>query len=398
MLSTRIIIMVVNSLVGMSIEIPTRTIVEGSTTLIVPALEEPKKFPSFFNSRGRFVRDVSMICYASYTASKGNELVFADSMSGPGARGIRVANEVSGFSQVILNDISSTSISLARRSAGLNGVSEKCKFSVREVCSFLSTRSDIDGERFDAADVDPFGTPSPFIDSALRSLKDGGLLSVSATDSGVLCGVYPRVALRKYLGFPLRTEYSHEVGMRLLFGLVSMTAMRFELSIVPLFCHHDMHYFMTYSLVLVGNKNSRENESSIGFILHCFRCGYRKVINRDEYFSKRNENSQECPLCEKSILRVGGPLWIGAIQSRDFVNRCQSSKLPIFEHELDIPTYYDLSEISDRLGVRTPRITDVIEKLRSTGRSASRTRLNPRAVRTDAELQEIQSALRELGP
>ena len=390
----------------MSIEIPTRTIAEGSTSLMVPAFEQPAKFPSFFNPRGRFVRDVSIACYSTFASSSslkvGESLTFADSLSGSGARGIRVANEVPEFSEVVLNDISSTSISLARHSSQLNHVLEKCKFSIKEVNSFLSTRSEIDGERFDVVDVDPFGTPSPFIDSALRAIKDGGLLSVSATDSGVLCGVYPRVALRKYLGLPLRTDYSHEVGMRLLFGLASMTAMRFELSIVPLFCHHDMHYFRTYSRVLVGNKNSIENEANIGFILHCFRCGFRDIVKRDELFDspagREEKIHSECPTC-KALLRTGGPLWIGQIQSDAFVKRCFGrSKLQVFEPELDIPTYYDVSEISDKIGVRTPKITNVISKLKSSGRSASRTRLNPKAIRTDAGIPEIHSVLRELGP
>ena len=394
--------MVGHYILAMPVAIPNRTILEGSTTLIVPAREEPEKYPSFFNPRGKFVRDISVICYNAYASSKGSELSFADALSGSGARGVRVANESTRFSTVVLNDISSTSISLAKRSAELNGVSGKCKFSVDETCSFLSSRKEIDGARFDAVDVDPFGTPSPFVDSALRSIKDGGLLSVSATDSGVLCGVYPRVALRKYLGLPLRTDYSHEVGMRLLFGLLSMTAMRFELSIEPLFCHHHMHYFRTYSRVFVGNKNSRENESEIGFILHCFRCGYRRAIGRDEFFSYGNKQRWEIPaLCQScnSSLRVGGPLWIGKIQSIDFVEKCkQISQLNLFEKELDIPTYYDLSEESDKIGVRTPRIADFMIKIRSTGRSASRTRLNPNAVRTDADLLEIHSVLRQLAP
>ncbi|MHB1868231.1 MAG: tRNA (guanine(10)-N(2))-dimethyltransferase [Nitrososphaerales archaeon] len=394
--------MVVDSVkAGMSVPILTSTTVEGTTTLVVPEQDEPTKFPTFFNPRGRYVRDVSIVCYNVFASPrKEDNLVFADSLAGSGARGIRVANEARGFSTVILNDISSTSIDLARRSAELNHVTEKCKFSKTEVCSFLSTREENNGERFDAVDVDPFGTPSPFVDSALRSIKDGGLLSLSATDSGVLCGVYPKVTLRKYLGLPLRSEYTHEVGMRLLFGLLSMTAMRLELSIEPLFCHHDMHYFRTYSQIRVGNKHSRENEEMIGYILHCFRCSYRSIVSREEFFSmkgKQAEISLNCPDCAKSTLRVGGPLWIGKIQSKDFVERCaEISKIPLFEQELDLPTYYDLAETTDRMGVRTPRILDVISKLKSTGRSASRTRLNPGAVRTDAPLPELREVLKEL--
>lgn len=376
--------------------ITTKTIVEGTTQLLVPDTPEPSKFPSFFNSKGKFVRDVSVVCYNAYALASRVELIFADSLSGCGARGVRVANESDRF-RVILNDISSTSIELAKKSASMNGVADKCKFSVKEVCSFLSSREESEGARFDVLDLDPFGTPSPFVDCALRSMKDGGLLSVSATDSGVLCGVYPRVALRKYQGLPLRNEYAHEVGLRLLFGLLSLTAMRLELSIEPLFCHHDMHYFRAYSRVLVGNRNSRENERSIGYIMHCFRCGHRQLIARDDLSNKVDGLDARCPHCSISRLTLGGPLWIGKIQSRHFVGECRKiSKFQLFEDELDLPTYYDLSTIADQIGVRTPKILDVISKLNSIGRIASRTRLNPRALRTDASQKEIQSILEEL--
>ncbi len=381
----------------MAVAIQTKTVREGSTKLVVPEQDEPVKFPTFFNPKGEYVRDISIVCYNAFASSRKGTLVFADSLAGSGARGIRVANEAKGFSTVILNDISSTSIDLAKSSVELNNVSEKCKFSKKEVCSFLSLRAESGGERFDVLDIDPFGTPSPYIDCGLRSLKDGGLLSLSATDSGVLCGVYPRVALRKYLGFPLRTEYSHEVGMRLIFGLLAMTAMRLELSIEPLFCHHDMHYFRTYSIVHVGNSRSRQNEVEIGFILHCFKCGWRSTVSRDDVFFSKEKDSEKCPSCKSSSIRVGGPLWIGKIQSRDFVEICyKNSRMTIFEPESDLATYYDLSEMTDIMGVRTPKIMDVITNLNSAGRSASRTRLNPRAIRTDAPLPEIRSVLKEL--
>ena len=139
---------------------------------MVPEQDAPTKFPTFFNPRGRFVRDVSIACYKAFAlAEKRNDLVFADSLAGSGARGIRVANEAKDFSSVIINDISSTSLDLARRSAELNHVADKCKFSRSEVSAFLSVRQENNGDRFDVVDVDPFGTPSPFIDCALRSLK-----------------------------------------------------------------------------------------------------------------------------------------------------------------------------------------------------------------------------------
>lgn len=35
---------------------------------------------------------------------------------------------------------------------------------------------------FHCVDVDPYGSPSPFIDAAVQCVTDGGLLMVTATD------------------------------------------------------------------------------------------------------------------------------------------------------------------------------------------------------------------------
>ncbi|MDA4111874.1 MAG: hypothetical protein OK439_05005, partial [Thaumarchaeota archaeon] len=217
-----------------------------------------------------------------------------------------------------------------------------------------------------------------------------------ATDTAVLCGIYPRVAQRKYLGLPIRTDYSHEVGMRLIFGLLALTAMRYEASITPLFSHHDMHYFRAYSLVEIGNRYSRENETKIGYVLHCFKCGFRKIVSQIDFYADLKTNL-ECMDCDNKEMKLAGPLWIGEIQSKDFIANCAKlSELSIFDPELDIPLYYDLTAMTDLIGTRTPKIADVISGLRSIGHSASRTRLNPAAVRTDAPRGDLQRVLLEL--
>ena len=49
--------------------------------------------------------------------------------------------------------------------------------------------------RVDVVDLDPYGSASPFIDSAIGSIADGGLLCVTCTDLAVLAGAqYPEKA------------------------------------------------------------------------------------------------------------------------------------------------------------------------------------------------------------
>ena len=40
--------------------------------------------------------------------------------------------------------------------------------------------------KFDCVDIDPYGSPSPFIDAAVQCVSDGGLLMITATDMVLL--------------------------------------------------------------------------------------------------------------------------------------------------------------------------------------------------------------------
>jgi tRNA (guanine26-N2/guanine27-N2)-dimethyltransferase len=382
---------------------------EGRTRLCAPSPKRvPAMLPAFFNPRGKFVRDVSIACYDAFSKrypSRGR-ITFADALAGVGARGIRVANEVSGFSAVFLNDVNTRALEYARASIASNSLESKCFISKLEANAFLETRSSNAGDRFDVVDIDPFGTPSPYIESAIRATKDGGLLSLAATDSAVLCGVYPKVAQRKYGGVSIRTDYSHEIGMRLVMGLLAQGAMRLETGIEPIFCHHDMHYFRVYCKINVGNAFSRKNQDKMGFVLHCFHCGYRSLSTYSSILPQSTKDtavSKVCPNCLESENRntrlvLGGPLWAGTIQSSDFVADCAKvSEFPLFHiGELDIPLYYDLTVLSRKNGSRTPKLVDVMNGLIELGFATSRTRLNPNALRTLAPIQVLRSIVSEL--
>jgi len=66
---------------------------------------------------------------------------------------------------------------------------------------------------FDVVDLDPYGSAVPFLESALNSLADGGLLAVTFTDMAVLCARTPHVCFYKYGGAPLNKRYCHEVSL-----------------------------------------------------------------------------------------------------------------------------------------------------------------------------------------
>ena len=82
-------------------EIPNESlqeIVEGRTKLLVPRgsiIEKvPPKEPAFFNPKARLNRDFSIIAYAAFLENFEGPKIFLEGLSGIGARGLRVANEL----------------------------------------------------------------------------------------------------------------------------------------------------------------------------------------------------------------------------------------------------------------------------------------------------------------
>lgn len=364
-------------------------IIEGETSLQVPTpslIEKiPPKSPAFFNPQAKLNRDISMGVYRVFTENRKSPIIMADSLSGVGARGIRVAVEVPKVNQIYINDGNKYALNLAKKSALLNQVSDKCKFSNREVCNFLSTHS-VPKKRFSIVDLDPFGSPAPFIDCALRATENNGLLSVTATDMAVLCGVYPKASYRKYNGFSLRTEYSHEIGVRLLFGSAAHNAIRLGLGIKPFFSYRTRHYFRVYMTIHFGEGWKEKTYNEIGNILHCFKCNYR---------TEENNEDRKCPEC-KNIMKTAGPLWIGSMYNekilndliQDFTKHSIKKGINFAKTALNeinmLPTYYTIDKISSKIGVATPNISLVISNLEKKGFYGSRSVLNPKGIKTNA--------------
>lgn len=60
-------------------------------------------------------------------------------------------------------------------------------------------------------DLDPYGSPIPFLDSAIRTIADGGLFMVTSTDMAVLCGNQEGACYAKYGSYPIKAKFCHEM-------------------------------------------------------------------------------------------------------------------------------------------------------------------------------------------
>lgn len=379
---------------------------EGKTLLLVPSfsLSEnvPPKNPAFFNPNAKWNRDISILAYKIQASSKNNR-TFADSICGVGARGLRTAVEVPKIDTIYLNDLNPIAIDLAKESAKLNQVQDKCIFDTNDVCKFLNFQ-ERDFRKFDIVDLDPFGSPSPYVDCVLRSVSNRGLISITATDTAVLCGVYPNVCYRKYYGFPLRTEYSNEIGIRILVSFIALNASRFDLSIVPYFCHSNLHYLRVYLKVIFGNLLANSISTKIGFLKHCQNCKHRKV----EHLKEQN---LVCEICGAKC-NLAGPLWIDSLFDSEFVgamlnelknNEYYSSStndynkmlkvMQTCDKELAYPSYFETDTIASMAKKSSVSLDRVVSTLSCNGFNVSKTIMNDKGFKTNASPKEIINLL-----
>ena len=78
------------------------------------------------------------------------------------------------------------------------------------LCSALLFAHRTYGNRFDAVDIDPYGSPTVFLDAAIQATEDDGLIMITATDLATLCGNSPEACLAMYGTMSLRMIACHE--------------------------------------------------------------------------------------------------------------------------------------------------------------------------------------------
>ena len=364
-------------------------IIEGDTKLLVPKKSLTEKVPpikpAFFNPKAKTNRDFSIIAYAAFLKKFEGPKIFLESLSGVGARGLRVANELK-IEKMKINDLNPTALELAKDSSILNNLSN-IEFSEKEACVFLNEHSR-KGNRGSVVDIDPFGSPAAYFDCGIRATMHGGILSTAATDLQVLNGLFQGACKRKYGGVPIRVEYGNEMAIRLILGSLRSVAARLGVTMIPMFVETEMHYYRTYTKIL----NRIDQEENLGYILHCKNCGHRKTTI---------EQQQKCDLCE-SKNSIAGPLWIGKIFDKEFVKSMieESSNLKIQKscektihkclEEIEMPGFYfTLDEIAKKIKTSPPKLEKVILNLKENGFTSSVTAFNPTGFRTNANINEI---------
>jgi tRNA (guanine26-N2/guanine27-N2)-dimethyltransferase len=390
---------------------PSEIIQEGKLRVVVPKLEAfkkqsadyaPSKAPVFYNPVMELNRDVSVLAFHAYQRLVDREISICDPLTGSGIRGVRFAAEIRSVKKVVVSDINERSSNLAQHNVHLNGLQDLVTVKHTDANCLLSCHG-APRRRFDIVDVDPFGSPVPYLDSAVRALRNKGLLAATATDLAPLCGVHAKACVRKYGGKPLRTEYCHELAVRLLAGCIATVAAKQDIGVRILFSHSSDHYIRVYAQIGYGAKKADASIKNLGYMLHCFNCFHRETAKT---FSARF--FENCPECG-SKMDWAGPLWLGKIFDLQFCeamvqenrrtafrNSVKISKLlSLAKGEAEAPaTYYVIDKISNKLSSPVPSVTAMLKILRDNGYEAVPTHFNSRGVRTNAHAFAVQNLLK----
>ena len=302
----------------MSKGFPTKTISEGKAKLIVPKLDtesgEPiqhlrSEAPVFYNPVMKTNRDTAVLALRAYQKQTDHPITVCEPMTGSGVRGVRLLLETHEIENIVLGDLSPSALRLARENAKLNNLSELVNLRELDANLLLSLHSYPRG-RFDYVDIDPYGTPAPFIDQAIAATKNRGIIALTATDMAPLCGVNKRACLRKYGGVPLNGEFCHETALRLMTGAMVRQAAIYEYAATPLFSYYADHYIRAYYRIRKGARRADKQLTQMGYIKYCPTCLHRET----------SENNMEtmCKCGEK--MKVGGPLWLGELSDPMYVD------------------------------------------------------------------------------
>ncbi|MDL2261302.1 tRNA (guanine(10)-N(2))-dimethyltransferase [Methanimicrococcus sp. OttesenSCG-928-J09] len=379
-----------------------RLIQEGQTEVYIPDDNDPD-IPTasasvFYNPAMEMNRDINVAVTSVYVKKlierKGFEksnITYADAFSASGIRGLRVAKEV-GIAAV-LNDWKEEAVSLIQKNIEHSGLEETITATCMSADKLLQSR------KFAIVDIDPFGTPSPYLDSAVSSASF--FLGVTATDTAPLCGAHLKSGMRKYAAVPLNNEFHSEMGLRILIGSIVRETAKFDKGIRPLFSHATRHYVRVYAEILNGAGNADKSVKELGFIAWCPECKRMETKNGLAVFM-----NEECPVCS-SKRKMSGPLWLGKLKEVDFCNEIISELqslplnkkdeavklLTICRDEADIPFFYDQHQLCEKLRISAPPMEPFLDNLRNEGYTATRTHFSGTSFKTDAPIEFVLEIL-----
>ncbi|KAL1311259.1 hypothetical protein AAFC00_001448 [Neodothiora populina] len=268
-----------------------------------------------------------------------------DALSATGLRALRYATEIPFATSVVSNDMSEAAVASIALNVKHNKLESKIKPSTGNAighmyqAAYATTSSKANNSeawaegKYDVVDLDPYGTAVPFLDAAIQSLNDGGLLCVTCTDAGVFasCG-YVEKTYSLYGGLPVKGAHSHEAGLRLILNAVATAAGKYGIAIEPLLSLSIDYYARVFVRV---RKSPADVKFLAGKTMLVHSCDSGCGAWQTQYLARhtaqngrtnfkhtagQSSGEKNCPHCGFKT-HVAGPMWGGPIHNPFFIQR-----------------------------------------------------------------------------
>ncbi|KAL0431789.1 UNVERIFIED_CONTAM: putative tRNA (guanine(26)-N(2))-dimethyltransferase 2 [Sesamum radiatum] len=341
-----------------------------------------------------------------------------EALSASGLRSIRYAREVDGIGQVVALDNNKACVEACRRNIKFNGsmACSKVESQLADARVYMLTHP----KEFDVVDLDPYGTPSIFLDSAVQSVVDGGMLMCTATDMAVLCGANGEVCYSKYGAYPLKGKYCHEMALRIVLACIESHANRYRRYIVPVLSVKMDFYVRVFVRIYTSASAMKNTPLKLSYVYQCTGCDSFHLQPLGRTVSKNRSIrylpgfgpvvAQECSHCGKKY-NMGGPIWSAPIHDMEWVTsiledvESMKDRYPAFgrisavlttisEELPDVPLFLSLHNLCATLKCTSPSAVIFRSAVINAGYRISGTHINPLGLKTDAPMDVIWDIMR----
>lgn len=400
---------------------PTPQVREGQATITFPSAEEV-----FYNPVQEYNRDLSIAVIRLYVKqllaknpNKAGKINLMEALSASGLRSIRYAKEIPDLDEIIANDISKKAVDTIRQNIINNGVEGKVKASHNDasMAMYLKRKPE---DRFQIIDLDPYGSPTPFLDAAVQSTADGGLLCVTCTDMAVLCGNATETCYTKYGAISLKAKSCHEIALRIVIACVESHANRYGRYIEPILSLSIDFYCRVFFRIHTSQSMCKRTTSKLGHVYQCNGCETLSFHPLGQLIPNENGKNfkyklvsgppvdSHCSYCQNTH-QVGGPIWLAPIHDQDFVSELIASlddheyetiermkgMLTVAAEELpDVPLYYQQDRLCAMVKTGSGKMTVFRSALLNAGYRVSLSHANKLAIKTDAPADFIWDMMR----
>lgn len=341
-----------------------------------------KKLDVFYNPLMKLNRDISLLVIKSYFKDK--KIVFCDPMAASGIREIRFLKKIpENFSSLYIGDISKKSINHMKKNFKLNKVSMK-------KCLFFNQGANktILESHFDFIEIDPFGSPSYFLDAAISQIKNNGILSITATDTSALCGSYPKKCLRKYSILVNMTFSYNEIGLRNLIAYCQVQAGKYDKFLVPIVSFSKDHYYKVFFKVQRSSLKSLNSICDLKFL----------------FWDKRTQEFEKLDFSKRGCI---GKTYVKSLSDKSFLNSLKQNLKLIednkkvselifdLENEIDVVGSYNIHKLQKYQNFTFDfKFDKIIQILEQNNILCSRVQNSPLCLKIDSNCKKVVSILK----